>query len=35
VALDAGPAIYIGAFQGDRLVKIGWNKGVVKDLPLR
>jgi hypothetical protein len=30
VALDAGPAIYIGAFQGDRLVKIGWNKGVVK-----
>jgi hypothetical protein len=30
VALDTGSAIYIGAFQGDRLVKIGWNKGVVK-----
>jgi hypothetical protein len=30
VALDASPTIYIGAFQGDRLVRIGWNKGVIK-----
>ena len=26
VALQAGDAIYIGSFQGDRLVKIGWKK---------
>jgi hypothetical protein len=26
VALQAGPAIYIGAFQGDRLVRIPWKK---------
>jgi hypothetical protein len=26
VALQVGDAIYIGAFQGDRLVKIGWKK---------
>jgi hypothetical protein len=26
VALQAGDAIYVGAFQGDRLVKIGWKK---------
>jgi hypothetical protein len=26
VALEMGNSIYIGAFQGDRLVKIGWKK---------
>ncbi len=26
VALQVGDSIYIGAFSGDRLVKIGWKK---------
>ena len=26
VALQVGDSIYIGAFQGDRLVKAGWKK---------
>src|SRR6185369_14059104 len=26
VAVQAGPAIYVGAFQGDRLVKLDWKQ---------